>query len=748
MPLRTLRERPPDALVPERPSAVGATVLWAGTVAYGGSTVALLAVLSRHSDRTDFAALAAVLGLSFVVSLVPAGITLRSASLVADGRPPPVLTLETGCTIAGVSLLLSPVLALLLHVGTLAAMVVTIQMLVAIPLAIRQGALLGRHRFDALGTNLVIEGIARFVLGALLGLALGVTGLALGLCAGTVVALLVLPEWRSDITLVDRPRTSLTATSASLALLGLFVQLDVLIAPSVVARGGATAYDLAAVPSKGVYLSLLAIGPIVFPSMRRRPDRRFVTVAAAATLAFGLVCTGILVVFRGLIGAVLGRPSAAPLELALLAVAMTLAGVTGMAISTGIARGLRHPWPPLALGIFLLIASWPLHPCVLAFSVVVVVSQALATAVCLANCMRRIDPEPNDGEDIMELFAEAGDPLAPAQAMVSVTETSAESVTPAAGPTERWAPQPHAGNVAVIIPTFRRPHLLRRLVESVTSSAQPPEEIIVVDNDPERSVDPIDLPADVQVLHAGFGLNATAARNAGWRASRSEVCIFIDDDNEVDPRCLGVLAAACRDQRVGVAGPVIYSGDQGTIWCAGLEYSKWTGITRCIGIGDTEPPNGSPRWPTAAGIPDAYALRREVLEQVGGLDDLEFPLCGEEFDLGERVGALGLDRIVVRDARVRHYGNVSENPGEQLVRSTMEHGPQRAHLMARSRVRVHRRHSHGLARYTTLLLFVPLWALASVVACLRVKAPLQARLNTVKAIASGIAEGYREGRYS
>jgi GT2 family glycosyltransferase len=740
MALRTLREAPSDAGPSPRRLAVGGALLWAGTVAYGGSTVALIAVLSRHSSRTGFSAVAALLGLSFVVSLIPSGITLRSASLVADGRPPPALTVRSGCLIAAVSFAVSPLLALLLHVSVLAAAIVTIQMLVAIPLAIRQGALLGRHRFDAIGTNLVIEGIARFVLGALAGIALGVTGLAVGLCAGTVVALFVAPKWRSDVKLVDRPRTSLTATSASLALLGLFVQLDVLIAPSVVERGGATAYDLAAVPSKGVYLALLAIGPLIFPSVRGRPDRGFVLRATSVSLAFGVACTVILVVFRDLIGSVLGRPAADPLELALLGLAMALAGATGIVISAGIAQGLKHPWPPLALGIVVLLACWPLHPGGLALSVVVVTSQAVAMVLCLANCMRKISQVPQGAEDVMELLAEAGDPLVPAQARGRLPESGAEAA--ATGNFPQTAPRRRDGGIAVIIPTFRRPQLLRRLVDSLTTSQVLPEEIIVVDNDPEGSVDPADLPADVQVLHAGFGINVNAARNAGWRASRSDVCLFIDDDNEVQDRCLGALAVACRDESVGVAGPVIYSGDEGKICCAGTTLSRWTGMTRCIGFGQSEPPNTRPRWPTS-GVPDAYALRRDVLEQLGGFDDVAFPMCGEEFDLGERVSALGLDRIVVREARIRHYGNVSENHGEHMVRNMLQHGPQRVRLMARSRVRVHRRYANGLARYTTLLLFVPLWALASAVACLRVKAPLGARLQAVKAIVAGLAEGYR-----
>ncbi len=355
-----VRERATHAAPSGRPSTTGSAVLWFGTVAYGASTVALLAVLSRHVSQAGFTAIAALLGLAFVVSLVPAGIMLRSASLVADGHPPPALRPRSALLITVGSLATAPVLAYLLHVEVLAAAIVTIQMVIGIPLAVRQGAMLSRHRFEALGINLAIEGVARFALGAVAGVLFGATGLAFGLCAGTAIALLALPDWRTDVTLQDRPRTSLTATSASLALLGLFVQLDVLIAPSVLAHRAATSYDLAAVPSKGVYLALLAIGPLIFPSMRGRPDRRLVLGAAGVALAFGAACAGALVMGRHLIADVLGRPPADPLEMGLLGLSMAFAGVTGIAISAGIARGVRHPWPPLALGIALMVAVWPL----------------------------------------------------------------------------------------------------------------------------------------------------------------------------------------------------------------------------------------------------------------------------------------------------------------------------------------------------------------------------------------------------
>lgn len=302
-------------------------------------------------------------------------------------------------------------------------------------------------------------------------------------------------------------------------------------------------------------------------------------------------------------------------------------------------------------------------------------------------------------------------------------------------------PPPAAPSIAVIVPTFRRPGLLGRLLDSLLAGTTVPDEIVVVDNDPEGSVDPAALPPGVRLLHGGFGVNATAARDFGWRTSHSDVCLFVDDDNVVEPDAVAELAVACADREVGLAGPVIYSGDDGLIWCGGLRFSRWTGITRCVLKGQRDVPP-SPRWATD-GLPDVYGMRREVLERVGGLDHSTFPMCGEELDLAERVSALGLEKVVVGGARVRHYGNVSEDPGAWLVSSVLQHGGQRAHLMARSRVWVHRRHGHGASRYSALLVFVPLWALASAAACLRVKAPLGARLRAVRALWSGTVEGYR-----
>lgn len=66
--------------------------------------------------------------------------------------------------------------------------------------------------------------------------------------------------------------------------------------------------------------------------------------------------------------------------------------------------------------------------------------------------------------------------------------------------------------VAVVIPTFRRSEMLNALLRSLREGSRVPDEVIVVDNDPERSANPDPIPGlVVRVVHVGLGLNLAGA---------------------------------------------------------------------------------------------------------------------------------------------------------------------------------------------------------------------------------------------
>jgi GT2 family glycosyltransferase len=270
-----------------------------------------------------------------------------------------------------------------------------------------------------------------------------------------------------------------------------------------------------------------------------------------------------------------------------------------------------------------------------------------------------------------------------------------------------------------------------------------PDEVIVIDNDPQGSADPEQVPGlPFRIIHAGLGLNLPGARNLGWRSTSSTVCFFIDDDNIVEPEAIEQIALVFEDTNIGLAGPLIYSGDDEAIWCAGVLHSPWTTRTIWPLRGESKLPDEL-MWPTED-MPDAFAVPRSVLEALNGLDEERFRFYYDEADLGARIRGLGLRCVVVRNARVRHYEPIKNSIGEMMVRATTINGPERARALPRHRIRFHAQYYRGLERLIALGIFIPIWTIATGMACLRTDGVWKTRLITAWAVIVGAVEGYRE----
>jgi GT2 family glycosyltransferase len=111
--------------------------------------------------------------------------------------------------------------------------------------------------------------------------------------------------------------------------------------------------------------------------------------------------------------------------------------------------------------------------------------------------------------------------------------------------------------ISVVIATKGRPDDLRATLASLARLDPAPEELLVVDGDPDRSAEPVagEAPA-ATYLHTPPGL--TLQRNRGVRAAGGDVVVFLDDDVDVDTDLLARLGAAYADPAVvGATGRVI-----------------------------------------------------------------------------------------------------------------------------------------------------------------------------------------------
>lgn len=101
--------------------------------------------------------------------------------------------------------------------------------------------------------------------------------------------------------------------------------------------------------------------------------------------------------------------------------------------------------------------------------------------------------------------------------------------------------------VSVIIPTYKRPDMVSRAVDSVLNQTYQNIEVFVVDdNDPsyvERKITEevmVQYQSNPRVtyLRHDKNKNGSAARNTGWRHANGEYITFLDDDDEIVPNKL------------------------------------------------------------------------------------------------------------------------------------------------------------------------------------------------------------------
>lgn len=99
--------------------------------------------------------------------------------------------------------------------------------------------------------------------------------------------------------------------------------------------------------------------------------------------------------------------------------------------------------------------------------------------------------------------------------------------------------------VSVVIPTYRRPDMIARAVESVLNQTYDNIEIFVVDdNDPsfperkatEEVMAQFESNPRVTYIQHERNKNGSAARNTGWRQAKGEYITYLDDDDEISPR--------------------------------------------------------------------------------------------------------------------------------------------------------------------------------------------------------------------
>lgn len=189
---------------------------------------------------------------------------------------------------------------------------------------------------------------------------------------------------------------------------------------------------------------------------------------------------------------------------------------------------------------------------------------------------------------------------------------------------------------SLIIPTYNRQALLRRCLDAATTQRYPDYEVIVVDDGSTDNTGEMVRDEFPQACYLRQEPNRgpAAARNRGIAAATGEVIAFTDDDCLVPADFLARLAEGYQ-QHPEVAGVGGYLEAPDSILRHNIFAQFEAYVTHRVYHAGPEPYVGGFECP--AGGTNSMSYRKQVLEEVGGFDEI-FPVPGgEDADLKWRV---------------------------------------------------------------------------------------------------------------
>lgn len=206
--------------------------------------------------------------------------------------------------------------------------------------------------------------------------------------------------------------------------------------------------------------------------------------------------------------------------------------------------------------------------------------------------------------------------------------------------------------VDVVILTCNDGALLRTAIESVLRSESVITNVVVVDN---GSADPAEVSDLVTLIRLEENRGVAAGRNIGIRSGSADLVCVLDSDAELGPWSLWNLCEELTRTAAAVAVPCFV--DQKPTASAGAAPTLGDKVRRVMGKTNEYRPQGShpngSSWAVDFGIGACQLFRREVYEEVGGIDE-SFFYGPEDVDFCLRIKQAGHDVVQVSGHEVLH----------------------------------------------------------------------------------------------
>lgn len=215
--------------------------------------------------------------------------------------------------------------------------------------------------------------------------------------------------------------------------------------------------------------------------------------------------------------------------------------------------------------------------------------------------------------------------------------------------------------VSVIIPAWNGAAYLPACLDALLVQEPADLEVIVVDNastDGSAGLVATRYP-DVHLIRHDSNLGFAGACNAGLRAARGNLLVLLNQDTVVRAGWLAALVQALEEGPAGIVGCKILYPDGKTVQHAGAWIEWPLGLAHHHGQGERDEGQwDAPR--IVEGVTGAaMALRREVLDTIGLLDEAFWPGYFEDADLCYRAREAGFEIGYVPHAVLTHAETTS-----------------------------------------------------------------------------------------
>jgi GT2 family glycosyltransferase len=198
------------------------------------------------------------------------------------------------------------------------------------------------------------------------------------------------------------------------------------------------------------------------------------------------------------------------------------------------------------------------------------------------------------------------------------------------------------GDLSVVVPTHDRPDQVAFLLESLRRYGPEEMKAVVVVDDSESPAD-LGRFADIGLQHIVLPkrMFISRAKNLGWRNTKTEFVLFVDDDNVMGPNTIETLLNRIRaSPAIGALMPsVLYKSDPGLVWVYATPFDQGQRRHTLLGRNDRRNKNLEDRLLPTDALPNAALVRRKALEQIRGFD--EGLVVNSSMDFCQRLKAAG-----------------------------------------------------------------------------------------------------------